>query len=200
MTTATFRDNILAVDSCFTYCDDSKHENPKYRVSGNKLVTAKIDHGVSIAMAGRGDDVDGCLLEKRILEFFTEKYTGSFSDTPILQGEEWNQFSMGKIKFTTDDEVGVIFMIVDHGKVYAFLCEDPRVVRRIPPGEFVAIGIDAPVAYGALEAGASAVDAVHAACKYGAYSAAPVRYVKAETMVPNASHYPSWIRADQKPA
>lgn len=195
MTTIVFRDGILAADSCMTQYSGGKRPEPTGRTFENKITVRSEGNDFQLAIAGKGSELDVFNMEKMVTDYFFN--TGLELD---FRDSSFDVFSIGSLEIEDEEEgCGIIVLIKDRGVSHAFHCTDTKMVKRIVPGTFVSLGSDSQIAYGALEAGASAVDAVHAACKYGAYTAAPVRYVDSKTMLLNASHYPSWIALDLKP-
>lgn len=199
MTTLVFRDGILAADSCMTQYSGGKRPEPTGRTFENKITVLSDGPGFRLAIVGKGTELDVFRMEKMVSEFFLDQDWSDDHEATFIDSQ-FDVFSIGDLEIEDEEEgCGIIVLVKLKNVAHAFHCDDTKMVKRIVPGTFVALGSDSQIAYGALEAGASAVDAVHAACKYGAYTAAPVRYVDAKTMLLNSSHYPSWIRLDQKP-
>lgn len=197
MTTIIWRDGILAADSAVTVYDGSDDDaQPSGRTYMQKLRVVDLDPYWRLAVASRGDSIDGVQIERCLIAELKQAISGG-SHGALLDDryDLWRTVMSKDDLDCPSDEQGAIVAVTDlrvPHKVYAWILEDYRVVRRIRGGEYFAIGSDAAPAYGALQCGADAVKSVWVACKYGAYSGGPVHYVKTSGMMMKVSRIAPW--------
>lgn len=191
MTTIAYRNHTLAADRCLTWFENVKSDAPSSRSYGKKIRLAEVDQYRRIAIATRGDAVDGVLIERLVIKHLKAALADEKEGDDLLGWDDWNDWGVDIDGITwnaPDDEQNGIIVYRDlrvEGKIHAFEIQEPRVISRIEKGQFVAVGCDAPLAYAAMEAGSSASHAVWIAGKYGTATAGPVDFVTAGTMVLN---------------
>jgi hypothetical protein len=182
MTTLTYFNRVLAADSCYTIGNR--------REFGSKIRVFDLDAFHRLVIATSGDDADGVMLESMIYgRFITARYSeAGESDDLLAVVRKWDYIGLQdppreleENKPNADDDemsCGIFFLQnIKNGEHIAWSFTDYRVIRRIVPGTYVAVGADALGALVAMDLGCDAVEAVFAACKRGTYSAPPVRYI-----------------------
>lgn len=187
MTTIAFEGGVLAADQCHTLYDTEAGDEPTSRVYANKIRLVGIGAFHRIAIATRGDSIDGVLIEREISKHIRESIDKGMEPHFAQEFDDWG-VDMSKTKWNDPDAASdgiILYRDIRHEHtICAWQIDcDPRVIHRIKKGEFAAVGCDAPLALAAMEAGVGAVKAVWIAAKYGTATSGPVNSVNAATMV-----------------
>lgn len=191
MTTIAYRDNILAADQCITWYETEKQDEPTSRSFSNKIRTVDIDPYRRLAIATRGDTIDGVLIERLIVKHMREAVKHEVDGEDVFGWPTWDDWGVDPKGIEWEDPDGsnegvILYRDLRHEtKLHAWYIQDARVITRIKPGEFVGAGCDSPLALAAMQAGANPVQAVWIACKYGVASGGPVNYINGATMLLN---------------
>lgn len=180
MTTIAWTPGYFASDSCLTQeTDDGRHalnrtyiKKLKYRksyngqrpVEGTVIVTASAGDGVA------GEALDALLLDQawKILRAGGGGLEAQMNKPALLKARKDIMADASKV------EALLVWMPPAGGDCVYYIDGTGRI--KYQSEQYIAIGIDAGVALGALHAGANAVQAVTAAAYHGVYSALPVHY------------------------
>jgi hypothetical protein len=187
VTTIAFRDNILAADQCHTVYDTEAGDEPTSRSFANKIRLVSIGAYHRFAIATRGDSIDGVLVERAIKAHIAKALEEGIEPHIDESFDDWG-IDMTKTKWNDPDSGTdgiILYRDIRHEHTITAweIDADPRVIRRVRKGCFVAVGCDSPLALAAMEAKAGATMAVWIAGKYGVATSGPVNFVNAATMV-----------------
>lgn len=189
MTTICYRDNLLAADQAITNFEGNDASSREFVC---KISLHEVSRTSRMAIATSGDTVDGVMVERAIAASMKEALAQQEQPNLDLFGwPEWDCWNSGLAQKNLTDPKGVcrgviLYRDLENEKgIHAWSFFDHRVIKRVPKGQFVAVGCDALPANAAMEMGADAILAVWVACKYGAYSSGPVNFINAATMILN---------------
>lgn len=176
MTTAVWTPGMIAIDSCITHQDEN--DAPQYKTTSQKLFF-KVVRGYVVAIGSEGDMDGGIATDETVVEQAIQFLRNNNYDRAKIH-RYLNQDKFVKERQSRIGEgryEGLLFITKKANHDVLLVCGNGRIQFVSDATRYVAIGVDAPVALGALYHGADAVTAVKAACKHAMYTDYPIHAV-----------------------